>query len=633
LLQSTCGENADVTAASGFANGGSVTLTNGDGCGNNVTLDVSSGMLTNSGTLTSEKDNGGARTLQGEVTNTGTLAIDADTAYNVALTTLTNEGALEIAAGIVLTAEKGASVTNGAGGKIVGAGSGDVLETGSGGTFTEGAGSTSGTLPVIVDDAALDYTGAGAGPIALRGTSSLAGSLSSGQSLAIQSTCGENATVTAAASFANAGSITLTNGDGCGDNATLDTSSGTLTNSGTLTTEKDNGGARTLQGDIVNTGTIAIDANTSFDTIEATLANRGTIEIATGLTLSAPDKETIGNESGTIAGVGTGALLQETGTFDQGAGKTSGTEPVILEEVNLRYTGSGASTVAARRDSTLSGNPAKGQVLTIQSTCSNNATMAAVSGFVNSGTITLTNGDGCGNNATLKLTEGTLENKGTIEAEAASGGARTIEGAVKNEKTVLLGASATLKVVGSYSQGKKGALEVAIDSASSYGSMSVSGATTVGGALSLVVLKTFKASLGQKYAILTTPSLSGTFATEKKAAIKKGVPEGLYFRPVYSAGGLTLEVAPITLVPSKAEGAPGSTVTLSGSAYPPADTVTLTFTDHAKVKTTLPSVKTSAGGTFSTEFTIPAGAAAGVATFEAKSKETGVKVKATFTVS
>jgi hypothetical protein len=306
---------------------------------------------------------------------------------------------------------------------------------------------------------------------------------------------------------------------------------------------------------------------------------------------------------------------------------------VILEEVNLHYTGSGASTIAARRYSTFSGNPAKGQLLAIQSTCGGDANVTAVSGFVNSGTIEETNGDGCGNNVTLKLAEGTLENKGTIEIEAAHGGFRAIEGAVNNEKTVVLGAGATLKVVGTYTQGKKGTLEVAIDSASSYGALSVSGATTAGGTLSLLVLKTFKATLGQKYAVLTTSSLSGTFTKEKKATIKKGVPEGLYFRPVYAAGGVTLEVAPITLAPSKAEGAPGSTVTLSGSAYPPEDTVTLTFTDHAKAKTTLPSVKTSAGGTFSTEFTIPAGAAAGTATFEAKSKETGAKVKATFAVT
>jgi hypothetical protein len=39
----------------------------------------------------------------------------------------------------------------------------------------------------------------------------------------------------------------------------------TLTDSGTITTEPAHGGGRTLEGNLTNTGTIAINANTSYD--------------------------------------------------------------------------------------------------------------------------------------------------------------------------------------------------------------------------------------------------------------------------------------------------------------------------------------------------------------------------------
>ncbi|MFI4990867.1 MAG: hypothetical protein ACHQHO_08160, partial [Solirubrobacterales bacterium] len=235
--------NAILTTTAGVVNGaqGALTLTNGDSSANSVTL---IGPVTNGGTLTVEQAHGGNRTLQGNLTNTGTVAINANTAYNSAGTLLSNQGALNVAEGRQLTASAGASITNGAGGKILTSTSADVLQ--SGGTFTEGAGTTSGSKPVIVDDGALVYAGSGESSIALHGKSSLSGASFAGQSLSIESTSTEHAEATSATSFANAGSITLTNGDGSANNATLVISSGTLSNSGTITTQPANGGARTI---------------------------------------------------------------------------------------------------------------------------------------------------------------------------------------------------------------------------------------------------------------------------------------------------------------------------------------------------------------------------------------------------
>ena len=112
------------TAAVGFTNAGAITLTNGDSSGNNASLGVTSGTLTNSGTIAVEQAIGGCRTLQGSITNTGSIAINANTAYSGAKHLLTNEGTLSIAEAKQLTASGENAVSNLTGGKIIATGSG-----------------------------------------------------------------------------------------------------------------------------------------------------------------------------------------------------------------------------------------------------------------------------------------------------------------------------------------------------------------------------------------------------------------------------------------------------------------------------------------------------------------------------
>ncbi len=630
-IESTSAEHAKAAVGASFSNAGSITLTNGDGSANNATLVIASGSLSNSGTLTSQQANGGARTIQGNLTNTGTLAINANTSYNGKGASLINEGALNIAEGKALTASNEGSLTNGSGGKIVAAGSG-VVQMEPGTSFTEGAGTTSGTKPVIVRDAALSYTGAGASAIALHGESNtLSGNPVAGQSLSIESTSGEHARLTVAGGFTNAGSITLTNGDSAANNASLVVSSGTLLNSGTITTQPANGGVRTIQGSITNTGTLALNATTIDPAASPTLMNKGAIDLAAGVSFSLQSKPAIANESGgAITATGTGVLSQIGGTFTQGLGKSTGAMPVVVDDGAVVYSDKGASTVALRGSSTLSGAISKGQTLAIQSTCSEHAVVTGAS-FTNSGTLELTNGDGCGNNATLNLGGGTLENKGAVNSEVPHGGTRTIEGTLKNEKTLSLDAGATLKVTASYTQGHKGTLKSAVASATSFGALAVGGSATLDGSLALAQSKTFFAKAGNSFAILSSSARTGTFVKAKSLAVKKA--PGLYYKPTYSATGVTLLVTQATLIASPSEALPGSTVTFSGTGYVPGDTLKLSFTDHKGAKTVLPVVTVNGTGEFSTEFTIPAGAAVGAAKLNAKSTETAVSVNGTFNVT
>ncbi|HXA53283.1 MAG TPA: hypothetical protein VNV37_00255, partial [Solirubrobacteraceae bacterium] len=160
-VESSCSASASLGTTAGLDIGaqGAVTLTNGGICANGVTL---GGPVTNAGTITTEPGTGGgARNLQGNLTNKGTLAVDANTSFNGSKATLTDEGAVNLAEGLELYIASGASFTNGAGGSIAATGSANVFVP-SGATFNEGAGTTSGSQPVIVEQATLNYTGSGA---------------------------------------------------------------------------------------------------------------------------------------------------------------------------------------------------------------------------------------------------------------------------------------------------------------------------------------------------------------------------------------------------------------------------------------------------------------------------------------
>jgi hypothetical protein len=150
-IGSTCGFNASFSTTNGItiSAAGVLSLTNGDGCGNNATLIVSNGgTLTNSGTIQSLPVNGGQRTLQGSLTNTGTVTINQPTSYNAGGTTFDNQGTVTIADGVTFTITSGAAFTNDTTGKVnasSASGSGALFVAGA--TFTEKNGATLGVNP------------------------------------------------------------------------------------------------------------------------------------------------------------------------------------------------------------------------------------------------------------------------------------------------------------------------------------------------------------------------------------------------------------------------------------------------------------------------------------------------------
>src|SRR5581483_11640816 len=193
----------------------------------------------------------------------------------------------------------------------------------------------------------------------------------------------------------------------------LTLTAGTLANSGTLEADVASGGARAFNGGLTNTGTVTIDQTTSL----------------------------------------------KGGTLTENAGTTSGSKPVVVDDATLAYTGTGASTIAFRGFANLSGTIGALQTLSIESTCSEHATANASVGFTNNGTIVLTNGDLCGNNAALSLGTKTLLNKGTVHAVFANGGQRIVQGKLSNAKSVIVDAGSLLSVSGAYTQASGGTFQ------------------------------------------------------------------------------------------------------------------------------------------------------------------------------
>ncbi len=604
-------ENATATASSSFTNAGQIMLTHTGACGGGTpSLVVSGGTLSSSGTITMDpgtSDNN--RYLQGSVTNTGTLAINAKTVINAA-GTLDNEGSLTVASGesLGVSSGAGATVKNDTGGSISNGGSTGYVYLDNGNTFVQGAGTTnpSGVNPtspaVYVHNSNLQYTGGGQSSIVLRGSEGLSGDVGAKQALTIQATdfCSgaENATVTAASSFTSSGQIMLTHAGGCGGGTpTLAmTGGGTLSSSGTITMDpgtSDNN--RYLQGSVTNTGTLAINAKTVINAA-GTLDNEGSLTVASGesLGVSSGAGATVKNDTGGSIdnGGSTGYVYLDNGnTFVQGAGTTnpSGVNPtspaVYVHNSNLQYTGGGQSSIVLRGSGGLSGSPAAGQALTIQATdfCSGaeNATATASSSFTNAGQIMLTHTGACGGGTpSLTLTGGgTLQNTGAI---SVSGSPQTpqLNTNLDNEGTVFLGQVASL--TGNYTQGAYAFLEPAVSGTGSgqYGQLAGAQNLTLNGTLIMNPSSGYasSATVGDTIPVITySGTQTGAFCD---AGSNPPLSGGNSFVPDYSHPGVVNAVVSST---AASDTCPPPPTQPSAATDPPTSVTTTSAVLHGTV--------------------------------------------------
>jgi hypothetical protein len=427
--------SSSISASAGFTNAGTITI---DGTGGNPSLHVTGGTLTNSGTITTQASgvSPGKPEIVGNLTNTGTINNNTSSVYNGSGHTLDNEGPLRIANATTFE-DDGATVVDDTGGAIEATGSGELDVTSDSGVYDQGNGTTSGAKPVVIQSDAFEYTGTGASTVLVSGSGpSLKGNLAADQSLTVLG----SSSIRPSASFTNAGAITL---DATGGNPSLDLSAGTLTNSGTITTQAGaSPGEPEIVGNLTNTGTINIDTNSSHGGFApATLDNEGHLQIANGATFN--DVHTVINDSGgSIEATGSGDLetTSDNGVYDQGEGTTSGSQPVVLDGAALDYTGKGQSSIVVVGNLAIQGSLSVGQSLTVRG----NVGVTAPESFTNAGTITL---DGAGGDPSVRLSAGTLTNSGTLTTEASGGspGEPFVTGALTNTGTIDVAANSSFE--------------------------------------------------------------------------------------------------------------------------------------------------------------------------------------------
>ncbi|MCU1452674.1 MAG: hypothetical protein JWN46_820, partial [Acidimicrobiales bacterium] len=429
------GFNTEAHVSGAFTNAGTITLTS-TGCGGNYALLSANAPFTNSGTFTSAAGAGGLRYLRADVINTGTIATDTLTHYDQGSTTLTNQGTIDLLAGAQLQLSA-SRLRNLAGGSVTSVGTGQLVST-PGSTFEQGAGTTSGSQPVLIDGAALQFSGPGNGSFVVHNSASLSGDVPAGDQVTIEALgCGGgfNTALTGAGSFTNAGSISLTS-SGCGGNYALFQTSGTVTNDGTISSLAGAGGPRYLRASVLNHGTLAVSQPLSYDLGGSVLTNTGSITASDVLMGAGATR--IANLAGSVSASGAGRVQVSGGTvFEQGGGSVTG-NPVAVESSGLAFSGAGTGSFLVHGSSALAGDVPSGAVVTVEAVgCGGgfNTSLFGSGPFTNAGSISLTS-TGCGGNYALFQTAGTITNDGTITSAAGAGGARYLRASVLNHGTL-----------------------------------------------------------------------------------------------------------------------------------------------------------------------------------------------------
>jgi hypothetical protein len=518
------------------------------------------GTLTNSGTLATDAGvSKGSRYLEGDLVNTGTVAVAEPTFFDTASAQWDNAGSLSVASTGTLTVNGPADFLNDTGGSIANSG---TFTASNSSLYTQGAGTETGNA-VTVDQASLALSGAGGGSFLLLDSDTLTGNVAAGQSVTVAGVTGTGPGQTLnPGSFTNAGTITLTNVGKINlssQSATLSWN-GTLTNTGTINLQSGEvDDYRYLQGgNLLNQGTIAVTSAfgwlQGYQPTGATLTNKKSITVASGASLTSYFGSLI-NSAGTIAN--SGSFVVEDGYFEQGLGKTTGSAIDLIDNATLDFAGTGASKFAFTQNGTLVGNVSAGQTVTIAGvTAANDTTVTAPASFTNAGTINLTTQgptSGANQNATLQWS-GTFTNAGTLNSTRGSiGGGRFLEGHVLLNTGTLsvaltvegdtvgkwtnagqLGISASQKVNLAngirFVQTSAGTLAPGVTTGT-IGGITATGPVSLDGTLTISGTPTS----GKTYNLVTgATSLSGTFATVNPAGA---------FTVTYSASGVKVTAA------------------------------------------------------------------------------------------
>jgi hypothetical protein len=269
------------------------------------------------------------------------------------------------------------------------------------------------------------------------------------------------------------------------------------------------GASITIQGPLAGVTIAGGGAGSNFSVFTVAANTNAALK---GLTITAGHTSTNG---GGIDNNGTLAVTNDTLSANSAGNDGGGIDNTgALTVSNITLTGN-----VAPNGSGIDNEP--GAKLTVNN-ASVSGTPSGPNVIVNAGTVTVPKG-GSFSAASANYTQsaGTTTVDGTLAAATVNlnggilNGSGTIQGnLVNNGGTVLPGDDpGTLTVLGNYTQGPGGTLQIEIGGATNYSQLAVSGSATLGGTLDTSFIDGFTPGADNSFQTLTSSQLSGSFAT------------------------------------------------------------------------------------------------------------------------
>jgi subtilisin-like proprotein convertase family protein len=339
--------------ANGFSNAGIIQLVS-ENAGFSSTMNVTAGVLVNTGTIRSDVGTGGARTLGGAVDNRGTVVVMHPLTVGRANAAHAHSGVFNVSAGQALTfTGAGSTLAHNAGGTFSGTGTvnfgaltvnlvADLTVTETSLRFPGGTINGPGTFvvpaAVVVEIVVLDNTTVNAplqvaGHVTARGVNGAwTGAVavaSTGTVRLLGSGVMGNVILTVANGFSNAGIIQLVS-ENAGFSSTMNVTAGVLVNTGTIRSDVGTGGQRSFGASLDNQGILLVAHSLTINKVAGMHVNTGTITIHAATTLVISQGAFENAVNGVINGAGTLDISAAALAFTNNGVVAPGTSPGVL---------------------------------------------------------------------------------------------------------------------------------------------------------------------------------------------------------------------------------------------------------------------------------------------------------------
>ena len=446
--------NSGVTTEDGLTNSGTLSFTSTTVATANLTAS-GSGAFINSpgGQINIERGSGGGRVMSWNLTNNGTVNVNADAVFARIGGQYLNNGSFNVGSGDSLTYNgSGQLFTQNAGllsidatgtleainaGFTVQGGtvSGEVLLTGNGGTST------------------LNLLGGSTGSYRLRGSTAINGDIAAGQIVTVRGEPSFNSSTTSEDGVTNSGTLNFNSTTVATANLTGSGSGGFINNAtGVINIERGSGGGRTMSWNLTNNGAVNVNADATFARVSGWYTNNGSFNVGAGDSLTYNGSgQLFSQNAGTLTIDPTGTLEAINSGFTHSGGTVAG--EVLLTgnggTSTLNLLGGSTGSYRLRGSTAINGDIAAGQTVTVRGEPSFNSSTTSEDGVTNSGTLRFDSTTFATANLTGSGAGAFINNAGgQIVIERGIGGGRTMSWNLTNNGAVTVNADATFARVG-----------------------------------------------------------------------------------------------------------------------------------------------------------------------------------------